>query len=400
VKGNKAYAYRNGKTAERIFDNVINNSPEHCLYITLTQNYTPSVEGIKASWEQMNKAVPRLIRQIKRVKYGAYQYVLEAHENGGCHCHIIYNTGNGALPDNPPTSAIGTGNVPETDLRITESAYLAPLRITDDIANVIKKNWKGGFVMRKVQRDNVANMKRYFLKSVGREGHVETALDRMSKGYSGNGGDKEKRKDIKLLKTLYFSTFYGIKTVGYSRQKQAEGVAVVPALPAGGGEAVQPLPAGASPAVQPITAGGNGAGATPSQVGKCAVPILGRGNTNASGIGVFLPLLLKQILIKSTVLVNLIKSKVYKKRKGALPDNPLPCKKTFTLPRWVTDSPRFDPKCGDVDPNSWLYGVLMEHLALQEPKAVTVHHNPLHRLLKRLLNAFRALINRIRRKKP
>jgi hypothetical protein len=167
--------------------------------------------------------------------------------------------------------------------------------------------------MRKVQKDNLANMKRYFLKSVGREGHVETALDRMGKGYEGNGGDKQKSKDIKLLKTFYFSTFYGIKTTGCSRQEQAGG-------DRGNAEAllfatlaVHPLPAGASPAIEPITAGGNGAVTPPSQAMKCAVPISGGGNTNASGIGVFLPRLLKQIMIKSTVLVNLIRRKVYRK---------------------------------------------------------------------------------------
>jgi hypothetical protein len=378
------------------------------------------------------------------VKSGAYQYVLEAHENGGCHCHIIYNAGNGALPDNPLPCTNGIENAPGFDLSKTAQGAFSLMHITEQIANVIKKNWKGGFVMRKVQRDNLANMKRYFLKSVGSDGHVETALDRMSKGYNGNGGDKKKRKDIKLLKTFYFSTFYGIKTTGYSKAKKealpdnpllatpgatpavqpitagGNGAVVPPsqagkgAVPTiGGGNtnasgigvltappALPPHPAGASPAVQPITAGGKGAVIPPSQAGKRAVPILGGGNTNASGIGVFLPRLLKQILIKSTVLVNLVRRIGKRKPIRALPDNPLPCKKTFTLPRWVTDSPLFDGKTGEVDRNSWLYGVLMAHGASLEPKAVTVHHSPLHRLLKRLLNAFRALINRIRRIKP
>jgi hypothetical protein len=263
VKGNKAYAYRNGKKAERIFDGVINNSPGQCLYITLTRNYKPSVEGIKASWEQMQAAIPRLMRQIRRVKSGAYQYVLEAHESGGCHCHVIYNTNIG-----------GTENEADPDLGVIFA-----------IENIIKKKWKGGYEVRRIEKDKLANIRRYFLKSIGSEGHVEDALARQREGYTGKEGEVQRRKDLKLIKTFAYSIFYGIKATGHSATKQAGGAEAMSANIPGIENASGTLTAGASPAMEPATAGGGAAVGTPREASKGAEVICGGGNTNATGIG-------------------------------------------------------------------------------------------------------------------
>jgi hypothetical protein len=85
--------------------------------------------------------------------------------------------------------------------------------------------------------------------------------------------------------------------------------------------------------------------------------------------------------------------------KKAEPDAPQRRNRTFTLPRWVTEDPRFDGKLGEIAEGTWLYSVIEGQIAALEKGNVTLYGNPLYRLFKRLLNACKALINKARRRR-
>jgi hypothetical protein len=95
VRGNDTYAYYQNARIMQIQDSlkskiVIENNTTNALFITLTQKYdTQSIESIAQTWVKTRPALRKFKDRLRKMGMINYTMTLEAHENGGCHAHMI-----------------------------------------------------------------------------------------------------------------------------------------------------------------------------------------------------------------------------------------------------------------------------------------------------------------------
>jgi hypothetical protein len=95
MRGNTTYAYYQNARIMQIQEALkskirIENSTSNALFITLTQKYdTTSTEAIDKTWINMRQALKKFKMKLRKMGMKNYAMTLEAHENGGCHAHMI-----------------------------------------------------------------------------------------------------------------------------------------------------------------------------------------------------------------------------------------------------------------------------------------------------------------------
>jgi hypothetical protein len=95
VRGNQTYAYYQNKRIKQIQDSIkdkirIENCTTNALFITLTQQYDcRNIEEIEKTWTKARPALKRYKEKLRKMGIIDYVDTLEAHENGGCHIHMI-----------------------------------------------------------------------------------------------------------------------------------------------------------------------------------------------------------------------------------------------------------------------------------------------------------------------
>jgi hypothetical protein len=100
MRGNQTYAYYQSARIMQIQDAIksktrIENNTTNALFITLTQRYNiKSVEEIDRTWTNTRHALKKFKMRLRKMGMKNYAMTLEAHENGGCHAHMIAIFGN------------------------------------------------------------------------------------------------------------------------------------------------------------------------------------------------------------------------------------------------------------------------------------------------------------------
>jgi hypothetical protein len=95
VRGNETYAYYQNARIMQIQTKLkseikIENSTTNALFLTLTQRYdTNSAEMIDKTWTNTRPALRKFKIKLRKMGMINYAMTLEAHENGGCHAHMI-----------------------------------------------------------------------------------------------------------------------------------------------------------------------------------------------------------------------------------------------------------------------------------------------------------------------
>jgi hypothetical protein len=95
VRGNDTYAYYQSARIIQIQEDLknkikIENNTTNALFITLTQKYdTGSIEAIEETWIKTRPALRKFKVKLRKMGMRDYAMTLEAHENGGCHVHMI-----------------------------------------------------------------------------------------------------------------------------------------------------------------------------------------------------------------------------------------------------------------------------------------------------------------------
>jgi hypothetical protein len=95
VRGNQTYAYYQTARILQIQETLKNktkiaDSTTNTLFITLTQRYnTNSTDEIDRTWINTKPALLKFKVRLRKLGMTDYAMTLEAHENGGCHAHMI-----------------------------------------------------------------------------------------------------------------------------------------------------------------------------------------------------------------------------------------------------------------------------------------------------------------------
>jgi hypothetical protein len=95
VRGNDTYAHYQSARITQVQNSLkdkikIENSTTNALFITLTQKYDiQSTESIAQTWTKTRPALRKFKDRLRKMGMTDYAMTLEAHENGGCHAHMI-----------------------------------------------------------------------------------------------------------------------------------------------------------------------------------------------------------------------------------------------------------------------------------------------------------------------
>jgi hypothetical protein len=95
ARGNQTYAYYQTARILQIQDSLknktkITDSATNALFITLTQRYNTNLtDEIDRTWTNTRLALKKFKTKLRKMGMKDYAMTLEAHENGGCHAHMI-----------------------------------------------------------------------------------------------------------------------------------------------------------------------------------------------------------------------------------------------------------------------------------------------------------------------
>jgi hypothetical protein len=95
TRGNQTYAYYQTARVLQIQNSLKNktkiaDSATNALFVTLTQRYnTNSTDEINKTWINTRPALIKFKAGLRKLGMIDYAMTLEAHENGGCHAHMI-----------------------------------------------------------------------------------------------------------------------------------------------------------------------------------------------------------------------------------------------------------------------------------------------------------------------
>jgi len=169
LSGNRIYSYR---MMERVGNALGDLKMEagDCLFITLTAAYEKTLKGVTASWERSRKALPAFLRKLRRQGFKSFIWVREAHEDGGCHVHLVAKKSGCKFPYFHDKRNI---------LRLDDE----PLRAA------VKEAWPEGHLDIQVISTEGAGL--YLAKEVGKASHIENAVARFKKG-EGTAADAKK----------------------------------------------------------------------------------------------------------------------------------------------------------------------------------------------------------------
>jgi len=213
-RGNSSYA----NLVQNRMDNAVRQIKKQLeekggsiLQITLTGKYDiEDIEDIFNSWERMkNKYWAPFYRWLKRKGFSSYISTNEAHEKGGCHTNLIIYHKN------------------ELEAVIDKKRIS---RLVDKILErKIKECWRrcGGGNANVQVVDNLSAVTGYINKDIGRESHIEGALNRSMRNWQ-KKSDKEKQSaDIKKLWGWYIANKLKLRRWNMSRDLKVEALGKV-----------------------------------------------------------------------------------------------------------------------------------------------------------------------------
>ena len=194
--GNRVYA---GRMTKRLDDALADMAilPTDTLFVTLTDKYEKNEKGISDSWLRSKIYMPQFLRRIRALGFKTYFYVREAHEDGGCHVHIIMKKKNS---------------------NFNFFAHNDKQRLDDEALKFkIESAWNGGHV--DIQGITSEAAGAYLTKEIGKTSHIEDALKRAEKWIAPKNLSEEIRakNDKKKLWSLYMATKLKIRRWGVSR---------------------------------------------------------------------------------------------------------------------------------------------------------------------------------------
>ena len=195
VVGNRVYSWRRQGRIDTGLKLLFNG--QSSVFITLSHRYIKTESGCIASWNYYKKELPKFLRRLRLLGADAYIAVKEAHEDGGCHAHIV--------------------------ARWREELYFYQdlmdkkkrWRLGDEVLRAaIKAAWPGGWV--DVQGVGSVVAGAYLTKELGKQSHIENALKRAKKNWwaikEWKRFDEKTRKKLKAddKKRLYAAYFAAI----------------------------------------------------------------------------------------------------------------------------------------------------------------------------------------------
>lgn len=158
------------------------------LFLTLTHEYDKTnVASIRESWNVVPERLTKFMRKLK-TKFPILHYVavLEAHEGGGCHSHVVL-----VLPEAVHCWKDADGN----------------LRLPDTYRDTIAELWTENVDVKGSYSPDVAG---YLTKELGKVNHVEDAIKRARKG-------QETASDRKKVWAYYWADVLSIRLLRVSR---------------------------------------------------------------------------------------------------------------------------------------------------------------------------------------
>ena len=193
MRGNKAYAWYQGERMEQIQSEIdkaakITGDYTNVFFLTLTHEYRKdSLISIRDSWNVVPKRLTKFIRKLK-TKWPVQHYVavLEAHEGGGCHAHVVV-----VLKDPVKCTRDGSG----------------VLRLPDSYRDLVRDLWTENIDLRGSDSSAVAG---YLTKELGKVKHVEDAIRRARKG-------QETASDRKKMWAYYWADVLSIRLLRVSQ---------------------------------------------------------------------------------------------------------------------------------------------------------------------------------------
>ena len=193
MRGNKVYAWYQSIRMNQIqteIDKVakIEGDYTNVIFLTLTHEYNKkSIESILDSWQVVPARLTKFLRKLKTFfRLIHYVGVLEAHEGGGCHAHVV-------LVTREPIHCTRDGK--------------GVLRLPDSYRDKIKEYWTENVDVRGSDSTAIAG---YLTKELGKVNHVEEAIKRASKG-------QETASDRKKIWAYYWADVLGIRLLRVSR---------------------------------------------------------------------------------------------------------------------------------------------------------------------------------------
>jgi hypothetical protein len=199
--GNKTYAYiRENRISSAV--NSLLDTQNTCLFITLTLKYNYSMQDLINSWKSVQKHFQPFLRKLRSLGMDAYIAVKEAHENGGCHMHLIVRF-------NKILSSFDHQELNHNG----DTVFIR--RLNDiNLLQTIKDAWPGFVDVQVVKSVQVG---KYLSKELGKASHIEYSLKRALRDWSRDGDEAFKKRDCKKLWAIYFMKSLHIRGVSISR---------------------------------------------------------------------------------------------------------------------------------------------------------------------------------------
>ena len=206
-RGNRSYAnlvQNRTDSAVSQMNKKVDEKGGTILMMTLTADYNPtSIEGIKNSWTRIKEIWQPFSRWFRRNGFESYISIYEAHEQGGCHIHLV----------------IYYKNELEAVVDKNRKSRLADKKFEHEI----KKAWRRyGGGLADIQIADPLGATAYVSKELGRESHIEAALKRSKRDWTGKNDEREKSNDIKKLWGWYIACELEIRRYNMSRDLKIE----------------------------------------------------------------------------------------------------------------------------------------------------------------------------------
>lgn len=193
LRGNKAYAWYQGERMDQIQEEInkaakIDGDYTNVLFLTLTHEYDKTnIDSIRESWKVVPARLTKFMRKVKAIlPVVHYVAVLEAHEGGGCHSHVVL-----VLRDPVHCRKDEGGN----------------LRLPDNYRDLIRNLWTENVDVKGSYSPDVAG---YLTKELGKVNHVEDAIKRARLG-------QDTASDRKKIWAYYWGDVLGIRLLRVSR---------------------------------------------------------------------------------------------------------------------------------------------------------------------------------------
>ena len=211
-RGNSSYANLTRKRMDSAARRMMEKMDEKggsILMMTLTAKYDPTdIEGIFNSWERMKKKIwPPFSRWLRRNGFDSYICTFEANELGGCHINLV----------------IYYKNELEAVIDKNRKSRLADKKFEREIKEVW---WRFGGGRADIKIADPLGATAYVSKELGRESHIEAALKRSKRDWTGKGDEGKKSSDIKKLWGWYIACELNLRRYNMSRDLKNEGALV------------------------------------------------------------------------------------------------------------------------------------------------------------------------------